>query len=470
VSCPVPDAARTVVPPRFGTPRRELRPTRGALLIEIMRLLGFEPFDWQRHVADVALELDPVTRVPAYRTVGVSVARQNGKTTLVAARVAMQLIVPRATVVYTAQDRNLARFKWQEHCDLLMSTPFAARVRSYDRVNGREQLVMQNGARYMIVTPGERAGRGLTVDLAVIDEAFAQQSMQLAGAVSGAMSARRAAQLWLLSNAGTHKSVLWRHYTEIGRASIGDVRSSLCWLEWAADDAADAHDRRQWAQANPTLDLPHGVSSVALADAAANLDLSTFAREHLNVWAELSTVYGIDPITWAACRDDTARPGTDLAVSIDITPERDSGSIVVAGDVDGRVALEVIETSADVVRLVQTALDVAQRWSAPVIIDRGSPAANAVPLFERAGVTVRQLALPDYVRACGDFHDAVVHGTVTHRGDYRLTDAVAAATKRRVGDAWVWQRRAGADITPLTAATLARWGIIGGLASMPRVW
>lgn len=456
--------------PRFGTPRRELRPTRGALLCDIMRLIGYEPFEWQQHAADVSLEYDPVTHVPSYRTVGVGVARQNGKTTLVAARVALALIVPRATVVYTAQDRNLARFKWQEHCDLLMSTPFAGRVRSYDRVNGREQLVMTNGARYLIVTPGERAGRGLTVDLAVIDEAFSQQSMQLAGAVSGAMAARRSAQLWLLSNAGTHKSMLWRHYTELGRTSIDDPRSSLCWLEWAADDAADAHDVRQWAQANPTLDQPHGVTSVALADAAANLDLSTFAREHLNVWAELSTVYGIDPITWAACRDDAARPGAELCVSLDITPERDHGTLCVAGDVDGRVAIEVIDSSADVVRLVQTAVDTAVRWGAPVVIDRGSPAANAVPLFERSGCAVRLLTLPDYVRACGDFHDAVVHGLLTHRGDYRLTDAVAAATKRRVGDAWVWQRRAGADITPLTAATLARWGIVGAVAAAPRVW
>jgi len=64
------------------------------------------------------------------------------------------------------------------------------------------------------------------------------------------------------------------------------------------------------------------------------------------------------------------------------------------------------------------------------------------------------------VRACGDFHDAAVHAQLAHRGDYRLTDAVAGATKRQVADAWAWRRRGGADITPLVAATLARWGIV----------
>ena len=51
----------------------------------------------------------------------------------------MQLLQPRSTVAYTAQDRNLARFKWQEHVDLLMSTPFASKVKRVDRVNGRKR-------------------------------------------------------------------------------------------------------------------------------------------------------------------------------------------------------------------------------------------------------------------------------------------------------------------------------------------
>jgi phage terminase large subunit-like protein len=440
-----------------------MRPTRGALLSRIAELLGWELWDWQQLVADVALEYDALTRVPSYRTVGVSVARQNGKTTLVCARIAMQLIVPYATVVYTAQDRNLARFKWQEHVDRLMATPFAARVSRVDKVNGREQLLMTNGARYLIVTPGERAGRGLTIDLAVIDEAFAQEDMRVVGALAPAMSARRSAQLWLLSNAGTQRSALWRHYTDIGRASIESASSTTCWVEWAADDAdgVNVEDRSAWLAANPTLDLAGGVSSSALADAAQTLDLSTFAREHLNLWAELTLLMGIDPVTWAACRDDAASPGTtDLALSIDITPERDRGAVVACGLVEGRAVIEVVETSSDLHRLAERALQVAHDWHCTVVLDRGSPASSLLPLFERADVPVRLLSLPDFARACADLHDAVVRHTIAHRGDWRLTDAVAAATKRPVGDAWVWRRRGSADITPLVAATLARWGVV----------
>ncbi|HET6898524.1 MAG TPA: hypothetical protein VFK70_09260, partial [Vicinamibacteria bacterium] len=98
--------------------------------------------------------------------------------------------------------------------------------------------------------------------------------------------------------------------------------------------------------------------------------------------------------------------------------------------------------------------------------DRGSPAASAVPALEKATARpdgthrVRLLPLTDLVRACGDLHDAALRAGVSHRGDYRLTDAVTSATKRQVGDAWAWKRRGSADISPLIAATLARWGLL----------
>lgn len=453
-----PTAPRTTSPPRYATRLRPDTPSRGHLLAAVSRLIGFDLFPWQRTSADVALQFDPITGLPLYRTVGVGVARQNGKTTLVCARVAMQLLAPRSTVAYTAQDRNLARFKWAEHVDLLMATPFATKVRRVDRVNGREQLVTVDGSRYLIVTPGEKAGRGLSLDLAVVDEAFAHEDLTLVGALAPTMAARRHAQLWVLSNAGTFRSGLWRHYTDLGRASVEDPTSPMCWLEWAAADDAEIVDPDAWSAANPTLDLPGGVTSVALRDAAATLDESTFRREHLNVWADLSMIVGIDPVTWAACRDDDAVIGEKITLGIDVTPDRDRGALVAAGLVEDRIALEVIEASSDLERLVERTAEVAARWRTVVVVDRGSPAASMIPKLERAGVEVRLIAFPDLVRACGDFHDATVAGRVAHRGDFRLTDAVAAATKRRAGDAWVWRRRGHGDISPLVAATLARWG------------
>jgi hypothetical protein len=426
----------------------------------------------------VAGEYDPATKIPTYRTVGISVGRQNGKTTLVCSRIARQLIPPRQTVAYTAQDRGLARMKWGEHVELLMSTPFADRVARVDRTNHREMLVMDNGSRYLPVTPSVRkAGRSLSIDLAIVDEAHAHEDMGVVSAIQPAMAARAHAQIWLLSNAGDFRSILWRHYTNLGRVETANPHSTMCWLEYAADPESDQMDREAWADANPSMNLPGGVMEAAIADGALTMDRATFFREHLNVWTDDDQLIGIDPVTWASCQSDLM-PGREVAVGLDITPERDRGALMVAGMTNDRCCLEVIETASDLERLVARAADIANRWDATIIIDRGSPAASTVPALERLTMRddgmshrVRLIPLTDLVRACGDFHDAAVHARLSHRGDYRLTDAVVGATKRKVGDAWMWSRRGHADITPLMAATLARWGIVAAPEVLvPAVW
>lgn len=468
--------------PRWGTPRRPERPTRGGVDARVAEMLGWSYFGWQTDAADVAGEYHVVTRLPYYRTVGIGVARQNGKTTLVCVRIARQLIVRRQTVAYTAQDRSIATTKWAEHVEILMATPFAEHVARVDRTNHREMLVMHNGSRYMPVTPStKKAARSMSVDLAVIDEAHAHPTMGVVGALQPTMVARPHAQLWVLSNAGDMDSVLWRHYTDIGRVEVDNPNSTVCWIEYAGAPEAEVWDRQAWREANPSMGLPGGVTEAGLADAATTMDADTFRREHLNVWVDLSQVTGIDAVTWAQCADDEAVPGETVALGLSFTPERDRGGIVAAGNLDGVTPLEVIEHGADLAALIKRTGELANSWGATILIGRGDPAASAVPALERATAygpptpvhnrlgritggerqhRVRVINLPDEVRACGEFHDAAVHRRLTHRDDYRLNDAVAGAAKRRVGDAWMWRRRGKADLSLLVAATLARWGVI----------
>lgn len=472
--------------PTYGTRRQPNRPTRGGLDRQVAKLLGWDLFPWQCDTCDVAGEYDPRTKVPTYRTVGVSVSRQNGKTTLICARIARQLIAPRQTVAYTAQDRGLARMKWSEHVDILMGTPFAEHVERIDRVNHREMLVMHNGSRYMPVTPStKKAGRSLSIDLAVIDEAHAHETMGVVSAIQPAMAARLHAQIWLLSNAGDSRSVLWRHYTDVGRIEVDNPASTMAWFEYCPvdPDSTDQYDRAAWVAANPSMGHPGGVLESALSDSALTMDRATFFREHLNVWHDASALVGIDAVTWAACRRDDLVPTKQLAFALDFTPERDRGTLAVCGihtEPNGDIItpVEIIEASSDLDRLIERAGVVANQWKAPIVLDRGSPAASAVPALERATWNdetlqhrVRLIPFTELVRACGDFHDAAIHARISHRGDYRLADAVTAATKRKVGEAWAWQRRGGADISALVAVTLARWGVVTAQEEPePAVW
>ena len=205
------------------------------------------------------------------------------------------------------------------------------------------------------------------------------------------------------------------------------------------------------------------------------MDRDIFAREHLNVWADSNAYTGIDAITWAACRNDDIMPGNTIALGLDFTPERDRGALVVAGPVDVLtpdgttdtiVAIELIESSSDLEAIVTRAAEVANTWNALITIDRGSPAASAIPALERLTMDDRRQAqsAADPAHRAGAGLRRLPRRRrlrrLSHRGDYRLTDAVTGATKRRVGESWAWSRRGHADISPLVAATLARWGVV----------
>jgi hypothetical protein len=469
VSSAQPDV-ELVARPRFCTARRIERPTRGPLIAGVAKILGWTFFDWQSFAADVAMEYHALTKLPCYRTVGVDVARQNGKTTLVLARIASQLIMPKQTVAYTAQDRSLAVLKWSEHVGILRDTPFWDRVAFCQTGQHKEMLVMNNGSRYLPVTPSrKKAGRSLSLDLAVIDEAQAHESMAVVSALQPTMAAKLHAQLWILGCAGELTSELLNHYVKIGRLEVDNPASSLCWIEYSAEEDADVFDRKAWLDANPSLDLPNGVSSLYLSGTALTMDVDTFRREHLNIQPSATTQSGIDKVRWAACRNDKVVPGEHVAFSLDMTPEGDRGALVAASVVDALTPIEVLEAGSDIERLVARAIEVATNASAErrkkdravVVIDRANPAYSAVPALELAGVAVRLIPSTEFGAACVEFFNAAKAATLTHNGDYRLTDAVEQATKRTMGDKWAWARRgSNADITCLCAATMARWGVL----------
>ncbi len=65
--------------PRFATRRRPERETFGGELAAVATKLRQPLMPWQRYVADVACEIDPLTGRPAYREVRVTIPRQSGK-------------------------------------------------------------------------------------------------------------------------------------------------------------------------------------------------------------------------------------------------------------------------------------------------------------------------------------------------------------------------------------------------------
>ena len=448
-------------PARWATERNPDRLTHGAQLAKVAEQLGFELFEWQRQVADVALELDAEGQY-FWRSVGVSVGRQNGKTALAAIRAALELLKPNTVSVVTAQDRNMARNKFTETCELLLDTPLSKRVKRYVRANGQEALYMNNGSQYRIVTPNAQGARGLTVDLAIVDEALAHD-LRLVAALQPTMATRKSAQLWLLSNAGGPYSTMLSHYRKLGHAG----NPSLCWLEWAAAEDCDIYDEDVWYEAIPTLGEKHGVTIEAVREAVQTTEPLIFMSEWLNIWHSLKSQTVIDPEQWAALQRDDIQIGSYMVFGVDVSPDRDRASIGAAGLSGAYTALEVIESENRIGWLKDRILQLHQKWRMPFVIDSGAAASSLIGELEAENVHIIPINMRQYGQACGSFYDAVQDGTISHMGDIRLQHAIEGATKRKLGEQWAWSRKTAdnVDITPLVACTVARYALTNNLAN-----
>jgi hypothetical protein len=201
----------------------------------------------------------------------------------------------------------------------------------------------------------------------------------------------------------------------------------------------------------------------------------TFRKEHLNLWVDRAMTSGLTATVWGNCYRDDLVPGELVAFGLDYDVERTSGALVSAGmvtDIDGYqvTPLEVIDVSPDLSELARRAAANANAFKGDIVIQSGSPAASEIAMLEKLTTygrkkgkdlhRVKVIAQPEMARAVGSFYDAAVDRRLSHRADPRLNDAVAAAVRREVGDVFVWQRRIAESIAPLTAATLARWGVL----------
>jgi hypothetical protein len=413
---------------------------------------------WQQLVADVAGEHDELG-VPYYREIRVGVPRQQGKSTLLFAEGTDRCLAferPQR-VLYSAQDRNHAREKWIEEVEVLERSPLR-RLFRVRRSNGSERIAWRTGSVMGITASGDKSGHGFTLDMAIIDEAFAQVDDRLVQGFRPAMVTRRDAQLWIVSTAGTEESVFLRERVEDGRLRVeADERAGVAYFEWSAPDDMAPGDRETWRAAMPALGLT--IDEETVASDYATMDEGEFSRAYLNRWSPRGVpVFAL--AQWIACLDPSSSTPGPLAFGIDVAPDRSSATIAAAGGrPDGRVHVEIVERRADTDWIPGRVRELVQRWRpGAVAVDPAAPAGSLLPVLTASSVPLALCTGRSYGQACGAFYDDVTTGRLAHRGQPALDDAVIGARRRNLGDAWAWARSAdAADPAPLIAATLARW-------------
>ena len=288
-----------------------------------------------------------VTKGPArrwlHRYALVTVGRQNGKSTILAALMVWwlaDLVAERGAqvVVLVTHDLRLTTILFDQvaaaldHLQVLDGSPKLS--------HGRQSLRTRGGGRLYVATNAPNAGHGLSIDLAVVDETWSCDEAAVDVGLLPAQSARPDPLLVMGSTAGVESSTLLRRWRELGLGLIDTGQTgALFFAEWSPPPNADPEDPATWTWANPSLGVT--IRAETLAAQLASPNRAAFLRGALNLW--VATIGGWLP---AGLWPDLARPhlelpaGGWLACDTSQDGERWVG-VRAATDENGSVGLEV---------------------------------------------------------------------------------------------------------------------------------
>lgn len=406
----------------------------------------------------------------AHTTCGLSVPRQNGKNALLEIRELFGLIGRGERILHTAHELRTARnafsrllgFFGQKANDPGAKYPeLNALVENVRMVNGQEAVYLKNGGSVVVAARSKGGGRGLTVDTLVLDEAQELSEESIEALIPMTSASPLADPQWLFTGTPPGPRANGEVFTRVREEALGGKGKRISWHEWSPTAETDPDSRESWAECNPALSSGRLQLSVIEGERARFSD-EGFYRERLGSWSTLSAGTLIPAEVWQAAADETSLATEDVAVAVDVAPDRGTASVALAGrNAQGRWHVELEETRSGTGWLVPylVRLVTANPQIRAVVIDAASPAAPLIDDLAKEKVKVTVTQARDMANACGAFYDGVMEGWVAHIDQPQLTFALANARKRQLGDSWAWNRRsATSDITPLVACTLALWG------------
>jgi hypothetical protein len=484
-----PGVARSVVEPRVCN-YPPYRYSAGDDAVDLALAAGLDDDPWEWFILRHALGERDDGKWAAFE-VAVIVSRQNGKGGILEARELAGLFqFGEKLILHSAHEYRTAMEAFRRIVTCLGNLGRRINDNLFDiggvpvkviNTNGEEGIErLDTGQRLKFIARSKNAGRGFTADCLVWDEAYALTEDQV-DAQMPTLSARANAQIWYTSSPPLD-AVSGAQLFRVRRRGLA-ADPALAYFDYGADGCLDAlstvdlDDRRLWRAANPAFG--YRITEEAIERERAAMSDQGFARERLGIWPpDLSQGYQVIPADdWTAAEDRGSQVLMPVALAAAVSLDRSRAAIVACGRrADGKLHVEITseEFAGGEVLLdnrpggpwVVPRLAAIAKANRPcaVVMDEFGPTGSLIPAAEEAGLEITRIKTGDVGRAFGMFYDAV-SGTdiaarnLRHLGQPELTAAVAGATKRAIGDASAWDRRAaGVDITPLVAATNALWG------------
>lgn len=426
---------------------------------DFLDMLGMPLLDWQRYSLAATLGETEAGLWAAPWVVELC-PRQNGKSYKWAARVLMGLFVfGERLITYTAQTVKTALevFRLVEFYALRHASTRRL-VAHVIHTQGREEIELYSGQRFMVQSRVRNSGRGFSGDLLIMDEAMDLRDQAPINALIPTLAARPNPQLVFTSSAGDPGSVVLADLRAQGQRG----QEGLAYLEYSADERAASDDPIAWAQGNPALGSLISEDTVRRERAIMSDD--GFRQERLGIWATQVAGAVISQAAWDHARAEVniePIPGL-LGLAYDVSPDRSWASVMVAYGVGEKVHVRTARHRLGDGWLVHDLSTLAEGYQVPVTYDASGPGRDVAEQLRVGGTEVVAISGRDYSAACQRLLSGIVNQTITHHPDLALDEAAAIATTRKYGESWIFARTsaghgAATPISPLTAAAIAVW-------------
>ncbi len=415
----------------------------------------------------MAVESTPrSTRLARWRfaEVGVVVARQQGKSTLLVPRIVAGLLAGER-IMHTAQNRELPREIFGLAGAALVEH-YPADLVEFRTANGQETIRVRGGGRYRIVAPTSKGARGPTNDLLLVDEVRELDDWEFLTAARPTLTASPNPQTWYLSNAGDETSIV---LNALRRRAEVDLR--LAYLEWSAAPDLAVDDREGWRQANPAWGFNEAVER-NLVDAFERYtlegNLAAFETEHLCRWVVSMLPRLVSEVAWqrgAGAPGDPVRPM--LGIAVDPAGRRASAVIAWRRPADGLVALRLAgDVAADDLDVDRLGADLAKLGRRIGVRQVAYNPKTDRDLARHFGDRAQALTADDLAAAGARFVSTIDGGRLVYGPDLAPVSDDLAFVVREETAAGTWRAAAGdpdRTITAAQAAIAAVW-----LATAPR--
>lgn len=395
------------------------------------------------------------------RTCGLSIPRQNGKTGLVEGRANTGMLLYNEQVIYTAHLQKTATETFEEMAAFFDAPKMRKYVKDIKTALGREQIILNSGARVKFLARTRNGGRGQHGDLLIFDEA---QELDIDAQASfiPAISASRNPQV-IYVGTPPDPNATGTVFRGIRDKALAGETKATAWFEFSVSEIGDVHDQARWAETNPALG--RRIMMTTIDGEVEQMPPDTFARERLGWWSpivEHKIDYAIPAETFDACKSTEPKPEGKTAYGVKFSA--DGTLATLAGAVipkDGAARISLIE---------QRPTGHGTRWLAEWLNERADKA-SCVVIDGRNGadVLVDKIAdtwkhknsvvrpsAKDVVSAASTLCDALAEQTVTwYEPQEQLRESAVTSVKRPIGGGWGF---GGDNSSPIEACALALWG------------